>query len=142
MRTHPIAHGEQLGFGIDVEGDMLHYACSDRRCVPGCMRDSLDGLNFTNFGSLDEGDRGAVPQFDETVKGVFNPVHPIQGDEFHPAHLRAEINLLFDVLRANSEVMNTVRQAHKKPSLCKWISVKPFSILVSSQELWQHLISE
>jgi hypothetical protein len=74
-------------------------------------------LDFTNLRSLDERDRGTVPHFDKTVKGIFHSVHPIERDEFHATHLREEIDLLFDVLRANSEVMNTVWQTHKKPPL-------------------------
>jgi hypothetical protein len=72
------------------------------------MGDSLHRLDFTNLWSLDECDRGTVPHFDKTVKSIFDSVHPIERDEFHPTHLREEIDLLSNVLRADGEVMNTI----------------------------------
>src|SRR5262245_8960948 len=81
MRAYPITHRQQLCFGIDVEGDMLHDARSDRRCVPGGMGDSLDGLDFTNLWYLDERDRGTVDNFEKTMKGVFDIVNQINRDD-------------------------------------------------------------
>jgi hypothetical protein len=42
------------------------------------------------------------------VKGIFDPVHPVQSHQFHPTHLREEIDLLSDILRANGKVMNPI----------------------------------
>src|SRR5262249_3963499 len=113
--AHPITHSEQLCFSINVKCDVLHHARGDWSSGPGGMGNALYWVDFTNLGSLNELHRRTIPHFDKTVEGIFHSVHPIKCDEFHPAHLCEEVDLLFDVLGADREVMNTVWQAHKNP---------------------------
>jgi hypothetical protein len=49
------------------------------------------------------------------VEGIFDPVHPVEGDEFHPTHLGEELNLPLDILGADGEVVDSIWQTHKKP---------------------------
>src|SRR5260370_28876418 len=112
VRADAIANRDQVGVAVDVERQMLHRARRDVLCsVPG-VRDALDWLNRRDLGMLHECDRRAVAHFHEAVEGVVDAMHPVERDQLHPDDLREVVDLLFDVLGTDSEVMDSIGQTH------------------------------
>ena len=90
---------------------MLHHSGRYRGRRPGRVRHARLRFNLADFGALNEGNR-RVAHPHEAVKGFVDAMHPIERDQVHTDGLREELDLLLDVLGANSEVMNSVRKTH------------------------------
>jgi hypothetical protein len=71
------------------------------------------------------------------MEGAIHPMHPVELSQVHPYDLRVELDLALDVLGANCEVMNSIRQTHREILLTKRrhgsCSVPPYSILVAPE---------
>src|SRR5260370_16610918 len=108
MERRASSNPPQVGFGIDIERDMLHHARRHVSRRPSGMRNAFDRLNFCDIRMLHECNRGAVTQTEKSVKGIFDAVHPVKRDELHTHDLGKVLDLLLDVFGADREGMYSV----------------------------------
>ncbi len=106
-----IAQGVKLFVALHIQSQVLHHARGHRSSGPGRVRDSVLAFDGVHLGPLNEGDVGII-HAQEGVEGLLDAVHPVEGTELHPAGLGEELDLRFDVLGGNRDVVETIRKTH------------------------------
>src|ERR1700683_4772949 len=105
-RAHPIANRQQIGFGIDVERDVLHRTRLLHRGLCGLCGAAERGR------TLHESERAGVAEAQEAVESFARPMHPVERAQLSAHDLGEKLDLGLDVLGIDREMIKSVGYTH------------------------------